>query len=333
MLNSEDRTEKLLKDLIQYGMLPPVNMFDKVVRCCFKKKIESIIESDYNQASVYDISLGKLSKLQADNQLGYKMEEIRAKGNIRIEQIQERIKITKQMFEDKIEKLDEECKKRVDEMHVKQDKEIDEFEKKWNSPEYMAHFSKPSYNLLQLRFIERKQAIFKEYIAARKTKMEADKLQEYEEEMAHAQMEQAMNKDYDKLLRRQDDDIRKVEDLYEKQKTVLKRQEEHEIEVLEKAIANIQKRDPNSINKRLHSLKPSLANAMDNYVFTGDENEDMSFLSPRTASKFSIFRDTDPFELNITPPSSERIDEIVNETISKYQSQLQKPQRSQSNLT
>ena len=87
MSSADEKAEQALKDLIMYGMLPPITLYEKVVRVCFKKKIESILNSDYNQASVYEISLGKLSKLQADSQLGFKYQEIQQKGSQRIDQI------------------------------------------------------------------------------------------------------------------------------------------------------------------------------------------------------------------------------------------------------
>ena len=328
MSTEDDKAEKALKDLIMYGMLPPVPLYEKVVRVCFKKKIESILESDYNSASVYEISLGKLSKLQADQQLGFKYEEVKQRGTQRIDQIQERIKITNEMFDEKIEKLDKECKDKVYVTQGRQEKEVDEFEKKWNSPVYIAHFSKPSYNLLQLRFIERKQAIFKEYIDARKTKLQADKLQKYEEEMAHAQMENAMNREYDKLLRRQEDDLKKIVDFYDKLKKELKRQQAREIEILERTIQNIQKKDPKVINKKLHSLRPTLANTADAYT-SFVESDDMAFLSPRTASKYAIFRDTEAFELNVKAPTSFRINEIVNDVVANFGKQSAQQQAQQ----
>ena len=210
-------------------------------------------------------------------------------------------------------------------MEGKQEKEVDEFEKKWNSPLYIAHYSKPSYNLLQLRFIERKQAIFKDYIDARRNKLEADKLQAYEEDMAYAQMEQDMNKEYDKLLRRQEEDMKKVIDFYEKTKRDLKRQQQKEIEILEKTIQNIQKKDPMVVNKKYHSLRPSLANTSEAYNSLS-EGDDMAFLSPRTASKYSIFRDIDAFELNVHTPEQKRVDDIINEVVNNFNKNLNKQQ-------
>lgn len=310
--------EKALKNFIQYGQFPLAHIFERVVRVCFKKKILCVLDGDYDKASLYDITISKLSQLLADNQLGYKIDEIKAKDERRIEELQERINITNEMYQKRINNIEKDYKNRVESLLDRQEKEQDYFEEKWNSPLNYAKYSKPSNSLLQLRYIERKQAIFKDYEDARKTKMEADRLQKIEEEAAHELMQNNMNKAYQRLVTRQDNDVKKLNDLGKKAINDVKRQLEYEIECIQKAIKNIQRKEGKAINKRMHSLSPHLMNTNQTFsAANGEESDEFSFLSPRTASLYSIFRDADPNELNVQPPTLERLDEIINDEMSR----------------
>lgn len=310
--------EKALKNFIQYGQFPLAHIFERVVRVCFKKKILCVLDGDYDKASLYDITIPKLSQLLADNQLGYKIDEIKAKDERRIEELQERINITNEMYQKRINNIEKDYKNRVESLLDRQEKEQDYFEEKWNSPLNYAKYSKPSNSLLQLRYIERKQAIFKDYEDARKTKMEADRLQKIEEEAAHELMQNNMNKAYQRLVTRQDNDVKKLNDLGKKAINDVKRQLEYEIECIQKAIKNIQRKEGKTINKRMHSLSPHLMNTNQTFsAANGEESDEFSFLSPRTASLYSIFRDADPNELNVQPPTLERLDEIINDEMSR----------------
>ena len=317
-MSDDQDAEKALTNFIQYGQFPLAHIFERVVRVCFKKKILFVLDGDYDKASLYDITITKLSQLLADNQLGYKIDAIKAKDERRLEELQERINITNEIYQKRIENLEKDYQNRVNSLLERQEKEVDRFEEKWNSPLNYAKYSKPSNSLLQLRYIERKQAIFKDYIDARKTKMEADKLQQKEEEAVHELMQSNMNKAYTKLVLRQDNDVKKLEDLGKKAINELKRELNHEIECINKTISNIKRKEGKTINKKMYSLSPHLMNTNQTFNSTnGEESDEFSFLSPRTASLYSIFRDADPNELNILPPTNEKLDSIISDELNK----------------
>ena len=101
-MSDDQDAEKALTNFIQYGQFPLAHIFERVVRVCFKKKILFVLDGDYDKASLYDITITKLSQLLADNQLGYKIDAIKAKDERRLEELQERINITNEIYQKRI---------------------------------------------------------------------------------------------------------------------------------------------------------------------------------------------------------------------------------------
>lgn len=312
MNKDEDRIESELIALIQFGQVPTESLTDSVTQLGFKKRIDAVINGDYNKASIYDNALAKLSKLQSEYFIKNDIDILKKKKETRMKNLKERICIVKELYHNKIKDLEGEYIKRRRSLLERQDKDIDRFNLIWNSPEYLCRFSKPSYNLQQLRFIEKKQAIFKEYSNARQTKLKADKMQKMEEDIAQKQIERKMKSDYEKLISKHDDEQLQLETYYKKMAQNIRIQLQCELDIIDKTLSNLDKQDV-SINKRIHGFKPSLMGNENSSPASNIDETEYYYLSPRTAAKLNDFRDNKVYELNIKPLSEGKIDEILKD--------------------
>jgi hypothetical protein len=89
---------------------------------------------------------------------------------------------------------------RYEELRRSHEAELEEFELQWSDSDYLMAFRKPSPNLLQLRTIEKRLAILKQFDRAAIVRREADKLERAEMRDAQERAVTAMRTEYSNMI-------------------------------------------------------------------------------------------------------------------------------------
>jgi hypothetical protein len=194
--------------------------------------------------------------------------------------------------------LEEDRHDHIHELKEKNSVEGDEFRKRWQSPAWLAQFQRPSPVLLQMRYIEKKLALSKQYDEAKAKGLVADKQQRKEEREIEAGVELIMQRDFVRMKEAQSFALRKLNDHFDILRAEILLQKEKEVEALEYALKQMDIKKQTTPNRKLHAIPKALTHM--NELETGPGF--MAKTSPRTASKMAVFRHEVRSDLTVRPP-------------------------------
>jgi hypothetical protein len=202
--------------------------------------LESLLNDDYQNARRYKIAEDvTLQALAADRKRGDTNAWINA-IDARIAKLNGQIAEISANWEGKIEESEELFERRRSELEGRHLKEREEFAAQWGSPEFLLTFTKPSTQLLQLRQVQRNQALSKDFDAALATKSIADRRQAMEEAESQSRATAVMKVQYQQMVARQARELEAANTHIVQQRVNLQELKEKEIETLRKAIRQLE---------------------------------------------------------------------------------------------
>lgn len=189
-----------LEDLIKKDRLPEETMFTQVIDLARKQIITAMLEEDYDRADALQDGISKIQKAQqirADNNNEQNSSNLL---KTRLEAAKESYKEIEAQYDEMIQNQKEDEMKRRSNLQTQQEQEIRLFQEKWERPEAMLPFSKPSIELLQIRKMQKAFALSHNFKEAKKMKVKAEQLQKAESSVAKQKAIAAMNHEYEQLL-------------------------------------------------------------------------------------------------------------------------------------
>lgn len=299
--------EAALNSLMKNKTLPVEQMRAPVLQLISRKKLDAVMDSDYDLAENYDKAADLLQQSEADT-LFERSERIRKLTlDDRTTDIHERVARTRERYAQRLDNLKSERFQAIKELEVKHDQEKEQFKMKWQNPAFLAKYNKPSAELLQLRFIEQKMAISKCYDEAAEKRKVADQQQKLEEKMIQMNMDEAMKRDFFKMKDQQAAEIQKTNSRYDTLERQLAFLEKREIEPLEYSIREMEIRKGQTPNRKLHTMPRSLMELNELDTDTALKAKK----SPRTATKLAKFRNEKKGELKISPISDKAFKDLL----------------------
>ncbi|OHS97238.1 hypothetical protein TRFO_36556 [Tritrichomonas foetus] len=320
--------EASLESLMKHNTPPIEQLREPVMQLISHKKLDALIESDYDLAERYDKAAEILQKNGADV-LFERAERIRKLTiDDRADTIVERLENVKQKYQDQIKNAKQERQKALCYAQDQHEKQNQEFRQKWQDPAFLSKFKKPSQELLQLRFIEKKLALSKYYDEAKEKKLLADKQQKIEEKKMQENIEEEMKKEFFKLKEEQYQELNKISVHYESMITSIGLQRDKEVQSIEYALRQMEIKKNTIPNKKLHSLPKDLCqiNELDT------DTSQTCKTSSRTAAKMSLFKNEKKGKLKVTPIAESVLSKLISahpivRPVSKFKIKSKPPSR------
>ena len=278
------RSQQAIDNFLKHGIVPAAVQRQKVAQYIKKQQVDSMINGDYHEAAHYYnvcnqfVDACKVARDTSNDderkqtikeeiyQLEYKIDDINTEIDAQLENVR---KEGEQLIVNAGEKHDENVKN---------------FIEKWEGEDALLAFSKPSFNLQELRRKEKQAILNKDYEAANRFKNEADELEEQETDKAQKLAQQTLEKE--RTI---------IEDKYTKQIQSINKTIDHKINKLEtKRTQQINpircriKKLENDIEK-INTIPPKESHFD---IESKNLNQPTILLSPRTRRKLNQFKKT-----------------------------------------
>ena len=273
--------ERAIDDLVTRYIPPPVELRSQIADLVEKRRLEALMEGDYDTAEQQDkIATLLQTVLQSEQQ---KQGEDRAIDQLfqRWQTLQYNQKQITDKWDTKINAFLEEVGQQEEDLQDKQDQEIEEFIARWKDPVFLRPFGKPSPKLLQLREQERAMGLSRMYAQAKEMKAYADKLQREETQAAQARINSQMSLERSKLAAKHDKELQTLKTYKERMLKQMENDKARELRPIKTALAQIKSK------KHSPSKLPTLPSGRETSLSTMSQREADT---QRAQTKYSQFR-------------------------------------------
>ncbi|OHT12830.1 hypothetical protein TRFO_17192 [Tritrichomonas foetus] len=307
----ENDIEYAAQSYLKYGIVPIDALRDYVIKNINAKRIDALIEGDYQLAKSLDNSANELNRARntsiLENIESHRLYSIERQ----IEDLNDRLNNTNEKYNELKEQNHKKTELKIESVTERQETETKQFKIKWQSEDFLKQFSHPSMELLAARELEKKMALAKYYDEARVAKEKADQLQKMEEEETENLIYQKMQNEFLKLKENQIAEIDKVKANEIKIDIDLETQRQKEVSVIEAAIRQCKLKKMQNVAKRITSIPTSLL------MMRGEQGNVSVLNSPRTKRRIDKFRESRKGILQIKPISDERFEKLEKLTAKK----------------
>jgi hypothetical protein len=241
---AEDRDllEQKVGAVVETGQPPPVAEQEPLLAYVRRRGVDSILADDYEKARRYQIT-------EEIVQRAIHEERMRSDTNSWIDSLDSRISGLRR----RIDQINAEWDARLadsagafaerrDRMERRHSDERREFREQWRDAHVLCGFSKASPVLLQLRQVQRNQALSRDFEGALATKAIADRRQAAEEEESRARATRAMRAEWEHLRTRQEREAQLADEHRVRQRAYMDEMRAREIAGLQLAIQQIEGR-------------------------------------------------------------------------------------------
>lgn len=301
-----DAVDIAVNDLLSRGTEPAQPLRLSVIQRLNRRKLECLMNSDYRGAEQCENALSSISRTDAVGRAVTVQQRSRTSLSERRDILMtERARINAEC-DARLKAEADHCDARYDALRHSHAEQVAAFKAKWQDPEFLRQFGRPSQRLVTLRHMERQMALAKRYDDARRTKKMADKQQMDEEVAAQDAVEATMKREFVKMRERQRKEVERVTAKSESATAEIERQRTLKLAAIDVAIKQL-----NNDRKTIYTKQVA--------AVTKDEN---GRFSPRTQSRMARFREAATGELNIAPVDDSTFDRIIAMSRKKKRSQL-----------
>ncbi|OHT11912.1 hypothetical protein TRFO_18498 [Tritrichomonas foetus] len=317
---SEEEVDNAFKDLMKYKRVPDTNMFPQILQRIYREKTDAIDNQDYDRAKQLENAITLINKENDsmayetlyDNQNRYIAE--------RESRLHQKLHDTKIKYKVKMDRHLENCEFRLRQLKEKHQREVNELKVKYQDPNFLRQFNRPSQNLLNLRRNERKLALAKKYDEARRIKRMADSLQSKEELAMKEVTHQSMQNEYLKLVEKQQQEMEKMVAFDKKTEKEIEIAKIKELTPIETAIKQTAVRKAETESRQNSSVSKGY-----NPVYARDVvAKNQSVATPRTMQKLKKIRDNHAVELKVSPIKDSTFSRLENLNKKMMKSKLPK---------
>ena len=241
---TENEINAALVQMISKGVCPPEYMHPYIFTSLNRRRVDAICKSDYDEAEKMDkisemlTQSIKNSQINNDNQL---------KGEILYERfckINENVQEINEKYDKKKEAILNESEKRKQEATEKYNNTEKEIYEKFQNPEYLQKYGKPSNRLSELREQEREYAMQRKYKEAREVKTEADEIERQETEVAQEKVSKQETLELEMNYKNYQKELQLIELRQNEQISLNESDRERELRPLEAALKQIRSKKP-----------------------------------------------------------------------------------------
>lgn len=299
--------EDSLESLMTRNIQPTEQLRDPVMQLINRKKLDALIQRDYDLAEKYEQTASTLQK-SGDDLLFERNERIRKLTiDDRSDSISEKIKNVQQKYNKKIDDIKTERKTSIENLQSQHEIENSQFRQKWQDPNFLSKYKHPSQELIQLRLMEKRLALSKFYDEAKEKKIWADKQQKIEEKQMQTVIEGEMKKEFFRMKDSQYLQLKKLTDHYDSLIKSLELQKNKEIQSMQYALKQMEVKKNTVPNRKLHTIPQELCQMNNNDTDTSLTAK----MSPRTLSRLAQFRNEKKGKINVSPIADSAFSKLI----------------------
>lgn len=273
---------RLLNNFKKKGRLPDITQRTQLVQYIQREKVNNVVAQRFGKAQELQDLLQKYQKAIVD-------QEIKERNRDKIENLKASLDSTKEELKKNDKeikyKIEDEKEKQKEHYYVllqRQDEELNTFERKWNDPNFIQKYAKPSSTLLSMKNVERSMVLTKMFDRAEIVHNKVKELEKVESRQAQEVAENEMEREKQKILSRQASEIQAYELHCTRQIEIIERNHESsrlktkgKIAKLEAEILELEKNPPTS-------LPPMSSPATELKLQT--------VMTPRTSKRYSMYK-------------------------------------------
>ena len=216
-----DDSRRALNRLIKKGDVPELNIRNSVILLARNDSINAALNENYDQADVLENAVSTLLKKDKKDQENFEIQCVKKEMMRRLEESENDKKQSENYWNKMISEQKELALQQKESLKMQHEYEIRLFQEKWQNPNSLIPFTKPSPELLQMRRKQRAAALSHNFEIAKAMKIKADHLQKIETEMAQRNATKAMQAEYIILLEKHQKEIEVVEMNYNRKLNTL----------------------------------------------------------------------------------------------------------------
>ncbi|OHS94737.1 hypothetical protein TRFO_10882 [Tritrichomonas foetus] len=281
--------DRAIDQLVNRFVLPPPELRNPIMQLVERRRVEALVEGDYDMAEQQDKIAGILNMVIQQEQQKLNEDRTIDKLYSRWQQLTHKQNQITAKWDKKIADFIAESDQQKIELDTTHEQEIDTFINKWKDPNFLRPFNKPSSRLLQLREQEKAMAISRMYAQAKEMKAIADRLQREETQAAQAKINATMTMERNKLAVKQNKEVSAWNSYRNRMIKSMQTDKQKELRPIVTAMHQIKAKK--TAPSRMPSSLPNLPNNKpDTAVSESSLSNNSNNYSPRTQAIYSHFR-------------------------------------------
>ena len=202
-MNNDKDLEKAIDKMIETKKKPDDEIVGKMQRFISSQMLIFVNNKEYDQAEKYEYARQLLNQLTDPCSGYYRDQNKRKTEEQQYQDAKDRLQEVIERNEKSLKSIQKRTEEKLNELKLKHKEEKEKFVKDWNDPKFLAEFFKPSRDLIELRSMERKYAMNKQFAKAKEINNEIVELEKIEAEQQKQKAERAMNTQRKQLFQRQ----------------------------------------------------------------------------------------------------------------------------------
>jgi hypothetical protein len=273
-LDAENKS--LFEHYVRRGQLPPPFSRTQLVQYIQREKVNAIVSEKYEDAQNLENVLKRLhqdiAKQESKNQNKRKLANLGEKLGNTNEVVAQIHFETNQFIKEELQKQAE----RKAELETRHEDDLDSFERRWNDPDFLKKFAKPSGELLTLKNKERSLILTKMFDEAGAVHERVAQLEQEESGNAQERAVHEMQTERSQVLEKHATELRIFEHHCQKEIQLIQREQERKLQA---AQARQSKLESEIDDAKLGPSKSMHTELLHQTV-----------MSPRTAKRYSAFK-------------------------------------------
>lgn len=298
--------ESALNSFLEKNKLPPPEYTDSVIQLINHKRMDCLEESDYKGAENLDSALDVLIKKNSEESQQKSFQDNEQKFNDRLDFIKNKISDINSRYDSKIQTAQENFEEKYHQLMELHEVQIRQFKEKWQDPDFLKQFDRPSKNLLSMRFFEKQMALSGRYKEAKGAKVQADRIQQNEEKEAQKQMEGIMKSEFLKLRNQQQIEVNKMSSRNDIQLEEIEMQRKKELEPLVVALKKLDNK-----KKSILTVKAKSASAKITIPKSHQNSPSAMQKTPRTAQRVIKYKSICQADFSISPIDDQQFQRLA----------------------
>lgn len=301
--------ESALNSLLEKNKLPPPEYTDQLIQLINHKRMDCLENSDYKGAENLDSALFTLVTKNSEESQQKSIQNNETMFNDRLDSIKSRITDINNRYDLKMQTVQNNFEEKYQQLSEIHESQISQFKEKWQNPDFLKQFDRPSKNLLSMRNFEKQMALSGRYKDAKGAKIQADRIQQQEEKEAQKQMEEIMKAEFLKLRNQQQLEVNKMSSRNDAQLEEIEMQREKELEPWNVALKKLNNKKKSILSQNLRqksvSVKISIPKVHQNSPSTSQK-------TPRTAQRVIKYKNTCQTDFSILPIDDQQFSRLVS---------------------
>lgn len=301
--------ESALDSLLEKNKLPPEEYTNQLIQLINHKRMDCLESSDYRGAESLDSALDNLLKMNTSESHKKSIQDNEQKFSDRLDSIKSQISDVNNRYDSKMQTIQNNFEEKYQQLIDIQEVQIKKFKEKWQNPDFLKQFDRPSKNLISMRFYEKQMALSGRFKDAKGAKAQADRIQQNEEKEVQKHIEEIMKSEFLKLRSQQQQEVNKMSSRNDALLEEIEMQRKRELEPLNVALKQL---DNKKKSKFSQSLKSKSANIKITIPKTNQNSPSLSQKTPRTAQRVIKYKNVCQTDLSILPIDDQQFQKLAS---------------------